>query len=73
MVRAWDFKDENKTLLVAPAMNTLMWENPITEKHISVLKEFCTVIPTVEKTLMCGDTGKTFWVHILQKERRKKK
>lgn len=29
IVRAWDY---NKPIIVAPAMNTLMFENPITEK-----------------------------------------
>ncbi len=31
IVRAWDFKSGNYPLMVAPAMNTLMFENPITD------------------------------------------
>lgn len=55
VVRAWDF---HKPLLVAPAMNTFMWESPFTEKHLSVLKSLgAKVIPPVSKVLACGDVG----------------
>jgi phosphopantothenoylcysteine decarboxylase len=30
--RAWDFR---KPVVLAPAMNTLMWENPVTRRHLS--------------------------------------
>lgn len=36
LVRAWDF---NKPLYFAPAMNTAMWENPLTYQHMKTLKE----------------------------------
>ncbi|KAL4707224.1 hypothetical protein ACJJTC_008211 [Scirpophaga incertulas] len=53
--RAWDLK---KPLLFCPAMNTRMWEHPVTTKHIALLKEWGhTEIPPISKTLMCGDTG----------------
>jgi phosphopantothenoylcysteine decarboxylase len=32
IIRAWDF---SKPLLFAPAMNTLMWQNPITRRHLA--------------------------------------
>jgi phosphopantothenoylcysteine decarboxylase len=32
IIRAWDF---SKPLLFAPAMNTLMWHNPLTRRHLS--------------------------------------
>ena len=55
VVRAWDVQ---RPLLYAPAMNTLMWEHPLTAKHIEVLNGFgYRYIPAVEKTLMCGDKG----------------
>jgi phosphopantothenoylcysteine decarboxylase len=63
IVRAWDF---TKPIVVAPAMNTAMWEHPITEQHLKQLGEwldgllkrnFCVVEP-VEKCLACGDVGK---------------
>ncbi|XP_049807480.1 phosphopantothenoylcysteine decarboxylase [Schistocerca nitens] len=55
VARAWEIK---KPLLFCPAMNTKMWEHPITAKQIESLKEwgYCEV-PCISKTLMCGDTG----------------
>lgn len=48
----------SKPLLFCPAMNTRMWEHPITAKHVSILKEWGYVeIPPVSKKLMCGDVG----------------
>ena len=32
--RAWDF---SKPCLVAPAMNTMMWDHPFTNQHLQVL------------------------------------
>ena len=39
VVRAWDFRDEEKRMLLAPAMNTFMWESPFTRKHLDTLVE----------------------------------
>lgn len=53
--RAWNF---DKPLLFCPAMNTRMWNHPITAQNISILKSWGhTEVPCVEKTLICGDTG----------------
>ncbi|XP_064609740.1 phosphopantothenoylcysteine decarboxylase-like [Liolophura sinensis] len=55
IVRAWD---RRKPLLFAPAMNTNMFEHPLTSQQISILQGFdYTYIPTICKTLACGDTG----------------
>ncbi len=55
IVRAWDY---NKPLLVAPAMNTYMWDNPFTLKHLKELESLSViVIPPVAKVLACGDNG----------------
>lgn len=57
LVRAWE---THKPIYVAPAMNTLMWDHPITAKHIGVLENEWTwykVIRPVEKRLACGDSG----------------
>lgn len=70
VVRAWDFQ---KPLLVrwwwccahwhavaqvAPAMNTLMWDNPFTARHLATLTELgVQVIPPISKRLACGDVG----------------
>jgi phosphopantothenoylcysteine decarboxylase len=55
VVRAWDFR---KPLLVAPAMNTYMWESPFTEQHLGACRKLgVKVIAPVEKRLACGDVG----------------
>ena len=54
---AWDRK---KPIIVAPAMNTVMWENFLTQKHLADLETryHFHVISPVEKKLACGDMGK---------------
>lgn len=55
IARAWD---PRKPFLFCPAMNTKMWEHPITETQISTLKKWGYVeIPVISKTLICGDKG----------------
>ncbi|CAA7395976.1 unnamed protein product [Spirodela intermedia] len=55
IVRAWDY---SKPLFVAPAMNTFMWNNPFTERHLSLITELgISLIPPVTKRLACGDYG----------------
>lgn len=47
-------------VLVAPAMNTFMYINPMTKRHLSILKEdapYVEVLKPVEKVLICGDIG----------------
>jgi phosphopantothenoylcysteine decarboxylase len=54
-VRAWDFK---KQMIIAPAMNTNMWNHPITQEHLDKVQKWgIKVVSPVEKTLFCGDTG----------------
>lgn len=53
--RAWDF---NKPIYFCPAMNTFMWEHPVSSEHVAKLKDWgYREIPCISKTLMCGDTG----------------
>ncbi|XP_054071015.1 phosphopantothenoylcysteine decarboxylase isoform X4 [Rissa tridactyla] len=55
VIRAWDL---SKPLLFCPAMNTAMWEHPITARQVEQLKGFgYTEIPCVVKKLVCGDEG----------------
>ncbi|XP_067161668.1 phosphopantothenoylcysteine decarboxylase isoform X5 [Apteryx mantelli] len=55
VIRAWDL---SKPLLFCPAMNTAMWEHPITAQQVEQLKGFgYTEIPCVVKKLVCGDEG----------------
>lgn len=47
-------------VVVAPAMNTHMYTNPMTKKHLMVLKEsfpYVQVLKPIEKVLVCGDIG----------------
>ncbi|XP_075016595.1 phosphopantothenoylcysteine decarboxylase isoform X5 [Calonectris borealis] len=56
VIRAWDL---SKPLLFCPAMNTAMWEHPITAQQVEQLKGFgYTEIPCVVKKLVCGDEGR---------------
>ncbi|CAB02993.1 Flavoprotein domain-containing protein [Caenorhabditis elegans] len=56
IIRAWDL---SKPCYFAPAMNTHMWENPLTMQHRTVLKsqlKFKEICP-IQKELICGDVG----------------
>lgn len=45
-------------MLVAPAMNTRMYENPILQDNLGILKKYgMTVIDPAAGWLACGDTG----------------
>lgn len=81
VVRAWDTTGlieatsvetaRPKRILVAPAMNTAMWRQPVTKRQIKVLEEewgtsesvegegerWFEVLRPQEKTLACGDVG----------------
>ncbi|XP_014212278.1 phosphopantothenoylcysteine decarboxylase [Copidosoma floridanum] len=55
VARAWD---TSKPLLFCPAMNTRMWEHPITETQVKQLKSWgYKEVSCISKKLMCGDTG----------------
>ncbi|THV03046.1 flavo protein [Dendrothele bispora CBS 962.96] len=56
---------------VFPAMNTLMYEHPLTSEHIRIVKEVIRyqVVGPIGKTLACGDVGlgaMTEWKDIVQ-------
>lgn len=49
----------NVPKLLAPAMNTKMYEHPVTQKNLKTLKEFgFQEIPPKSSLLACGDVGK---------------
>jgi phosphopantothenoylcysteine decarboxylase len=56
--RAWD---PAKPIVLAPAMNTLMWEHPATARHLaqiaSDLRGTLHVVEPIEKKLACDDVG----------------
>lgn len=56
--RAWDFR-EGKPVVLAPAMNTKMWDNRPTRVALEELARFgdVNVVKPTTKTLACGDTG----------------
>ena len=46
------------TKIIAPAMNTAMWENPIVQDNIKKLQSYhYSVLDTADGYLACGDTG----------------
>ena len=56
--RAWD---RTKPVVLAPAMNTLMWEHPATARHLQQIgadlgMSLCVVSP-ISKQLACEDVG----------------
>ncbi|KAI9227516.1 MAG: flavoprotein [Piptocephalis tieghemiana] len=54
-LRAWD---TSKPVLLAPAMNTHMWNHPFTSTHLSQIAALrYRLIPPVSKRLACGDEG----------------
>ncbi|KAK2562959.1 Phosphopantothenoylcysteine decarboxylase [Acropora cervicornis] len=58
-IRAWDVK---KPLLFCPAMNTFMWEHPITSVQVKQLIHMgYTHIPPIKKTLACGTQVLVQW------------
>jgi phosphopantothenoylcysteine decarboxylase len=56
--RAWD---RTRPVVLAPAMNTLMWDHPATARHLAQVKDDMgpqlVVIPPQVKTLACDDIG----------------
>ncbi|CDO69903.1 hypothetical protein BN946_scf184884.g62 [Trametes cinnabarina] len=56
---------------VFPAMNTLMYEHPLTEQHLRIVREVIgyTIVGPIGKKLACGDVGlgaMTEWRDIVQ-------
>ena len=56
--RAWD---RTRPVVLAPAMNTLMWNHPATARHVQQVAEDMGgrlhVVPPVSKLLACEDEG----------------
>lgn len=63
VIRAWDTgtpESRGPPILVAPAMNSMMWTHPLTSKQLSILENewwWVEILPAQSKTLACGDTG----------------
>ncbi|MBI2064925.1 MAG: phosphopantothenoylcysteine decarboxylase [Candidatus Yanofskybacteria bacterium] len=57
IVRAWD---RSKKVIIAPAMNTHMWDHPATKEHLDTLMRWyphLTIVNPINKLLECGDVG----------------
>ena len=53
-------KEKGKSVFLAPAMNTAMWDHPITSIQLKQLELFgYNVIMPIDKKLACGDNGTT--------------
>jgi phosphopantothenoylcysteine decarboxylase len=55
--RAWDV---NRSLILAPAMNTLMWKHPLTARHLRQIQTDnanVRIVGPITKGLACGDVG----------------
>ncbi|MCK9425201.1 MAG: bifunctional phosphopantothenoylcysteine decarboxylase/phosphopantothenate--cysteine ligase CoaBC [Ignavibacteriaceae bacterium] len=51
--------DRTKPYLIAPAMNTLMYDHPATQASLKKMNEWgVQILPASEGYLACGDTGK---------------
>ena len=60
--RAWNMKlEQNKLkfpIFICPAMNTYMWDHPITQKQLEILSDWgFTQIGPISKKLMCNEIG----------------
>lgn len=49
-------------VVVAPAMNTAMWDNPLVQRNLDTLREISggarfVIVPPTDKTLACGEEG----------------
>ncbi|CAB4022013.1 phosphopantothenoylcysteine decarboxylase-like [Paramuricea clavata] len=55
VARAWD---PSKPFYYCPAMNTHMWQHPLTQEQLEKLQSLKYIqIPPISKTLACGDCG----------------
>jgi phosphopantothenoylcysteine decarboxylase len=56
ILRAWD---PSKRIILAPAMNTAMWNHPITKQQLDIIRGwgFVDIIQPISKKLACGDIG----------------
>ncbi len=49
---------KNKPILLAPGMNTEMWENPAFKRNLAQIKaDGATIVPPITDVLACGETG----------------
>jgi len=50
--------EPSKRVVLAPAMNTVMWNKPIVQQHLATLRaQGAVLVGPVAGTLACGETG----------------
>lgn len=57
VIRSWN---PAVPILIAPAMNTHMYTNPMTKRHLTIIREdfpWVHTLKPIEKVLVCGDIG----------------
>ncbi|MFA6679060.1 MAG: flavoprotein, partial [Candidatus Methanomethylophilaceae archaeon] len=55
LYRAWR---RHRPVIVAPAMNSYMWNHPVTQEHLNTLKSWnVNIVYPQEKMLACGEVG----------------
>jgi phosphopantothenoylcysteine decarboxylase len=50
----------SKPIILAPAMNTSMWDHPLTQQQLQIMQSFSSnvfVVQPQSKLLACGDVG----------------
>ena len=70
VLRAWDYGHgtrPGKPIIMAPAMNTAMWQHPLTQTQLKTIQSFWNVeeyetneiyiVQPQVKTLACGEVG----------------
>lgn len=68
VARAWDFgyhvSRPAKPIILAPAMNTAMWQHPLTQEQLNKICSFASkpspcvhVVEPANKKLACGEVG----------------
>jgi phosphopantothenoylcysteine synthetase/decarboxylase len=71
VLRAWDLgwhtERPAKPMVLAPAMNTAMWQHPLTQQQLTTIQKFSAVqeeplsviqvVAPMVKTLACGEVG----------------
>lgn len=62
VLRAWDIK--LKPSILCPAMNTVMWEHPVTLETIDKLAAWNFILSPVSKKLACNEVGRGALVEV---------
>lgn len=68
VMRAWSVAESKNPIVLAPAMNTVMWDHPLTKQHLQTLMgdesragalyANAVLVEPISKVLACGDVGK---------------